>query len=285
MEHSEFKSQQAQPEPQQQVPQQQQKIESSFGQDFILLINILKSWSDSETDIARFWEFIGRYITLAESNSNIVVSILEQIYGRKSQHGNFILTLNAFNPKTFKSVINFFESILGLRSNNLNEQQKMDLKYLQLEFEDRAYLKAILGMIKKLPKESYSELNEQFIETLKKMGVYDNNSNTTTSDSNAAQGNSNAITKKSSSEFLEKEVSLPGTSKKLKTKYIIGIAILIAVILFGLFYFFYLRKGNSSKGGGSSSIKFNEASSYISDGVAGGGGGSGSDTSVVFSEG
>lgn len=279
MEHSEFKPIEAQQQPQQQM-------ESSFGQDFVLLINTIKPWSESEADPNKFFEFINRYISLVETNSNIIVPIIEQIYGSKSQHQNFILAMHTLNPKSFTSVVNLFESILQLRSNNLNPQQALDLKFVKLEYEGRSYLKAILEMIKKLPKENFTVLNQMFLKNTNQMGLNQtapesnsNNNNSTTNDTMTK------TPKKSSSEFLEKEVSLPGTSKKLKTKHIIGIVVLVAIILFGLFYFFYLRGGSSKRGSSSSSIEFNDGGSYISDGAAGGGGGGGSDTSVVFSEG
>lgn len=235
-----------QPPPQQQMQQPQAQIQQQnqvqnhdnkqnvplIYNDLSQVIAMLNNWNENEQDIQKIWSFISSYITVLE-NSQEVSFIMEKISGEK----RFVEALKKIKGKQFKNTIDFISTIQSLPNKKLNENENAIFQVIKLNLKEGAVLEILIKVISSLPKKSKQMLDQKIMKELN----YTTDENVTKQSNNSGSG----------SDFLNKEITIPGCSTGISCKYVILIVALVLIfILIGLYMFYYSSKKSTQIIGG-----------------------------------
>lgn len=237
-----------QEEPQQQQQQPPEEAEHPLSKQIAPVIGQLSTWEQNEQDIKKIWRFIGSYVSFLENRPELI-GILQKAYG-PDIGTNLVKALKKINQREFQSLEEFIQLIHSIPGQQLSPEEQHVLSILQLQVKEGQILSLVLTVIQNLESEKHKQLTQMFLTEMDK--------------------DKYSLVKKPKG-FLNQEMTIPGTSKKLSCKSIIAIVVVILIVLLlgGGYVFYYRKKGGGVvSGSGGKSNYLSDASSIVSGGAS-----------------
>lgn len=195
-----------------------------FIDNIMELIMTMNNIPEHGNEKASFlWNFISKYVTLLENNKMYIVPILAKLYpGKVKNSDDLVVALLAINKPS--NVRDFLTTIDSIPENGLSEPELEILSIIKLKTPQGPFLNAILNVIGQLTPEEQKQLDELFLNEIKKEKY-------------------NNLNSSESMIGTLKDKCIPGTKIKI---WILIIVLIFIILLAGIGYW-YCSSGKSSK--------------------------------------